>query len=230
MYKRQIYTLHGCAQPIPDLTFDGILSVESVELPFPIQHANQHFRHVNNWVDTERFPFQKQLGEGACFIGRNFKTVNVMKVAAYWDGVIDCYGIAEASMANWPPNMRWMGYGDPAEILPRYRVVFGSAQVALEALAVGRFVIAGQNYIFPPAGMLVTPQNIAKLADYQFYTNQRGPKSVEPTGEQVYAEFQRAMADDNPKARWKMRQYVLEHHDPDIQMDKVRDFYEEVLA
>ena len=227
---RMVYTLHGCGQPIPDLVFDGILSVESVEHPFPIQHANQHFRHVNNWVDTERFPWQKELGEGACFIGRNFKTVNALKVAAHWDGVIDCYGIAETSIVDWPKNMRWLGYGDPAEILPRYRVVFGSAQVALEALAMGRYVIAGQHYIFPPGGSLVTPQNIATLAGYQFYTQQRGEKAVEPSGEQVYAEFQRAMTNDNPKDRWKMSEYVRENHDPDIQMDKVRDFYEEVLA
>ena len=54
---RMVYTLHGCGQPIPEVTFDGILSVESLEEPYPIQFPSQHYRHVNNWVDTKRFPF-----------------------------------------------------------------------------------------------------------------------------------------------------------------------------
>ena len=162
-----IFTMHGMGQPIPFMTFDGILSVESMGPP--IQFASQHFTHVNNWVDTRRFPFQRQLGEGACFMGRNFKTVNALKVASLWDGTIDCYGIAEVPIADYPHNMRWLGYADPAEVMPRYRVVFGSAQVALEALSCGRLVIAGQHYVDAPAGILVMPENLALLVDNQFY-------------------------------------------------------------
>jgi len=225
---RTIFTMHGLGQPIPAILFDGILSVESMEPPS--QFPSQPFAHASNWVDATRFPFRSELGEGACFIGRNFKTVNALKVASLWDGTIDCYGIAEVPIAGYPDNMRWLGYTDPAETLPRYRVVFASAQVALEALSVGRFVIAGQHYVWPPAGLLVTPGNIRLLADNQFYTVERSSNIGEPSAEEVYLEFREAMEDDAPRERQYMSQYVRKHHDPDTQMQKIRQFYEEVLA
>jgi len=225
---RMIFTMHGMGQPIPLMTFDGILSVESMAPP--IQFTDQPFAHVNNWVDMTRFSFQRKLGEGACFMGRNFKTVNALKVASLWDGTIDCYGIAEVPIEDYPHNMRWLGYTDPAETLPRYRVVFASAQVALEALAVGRFVIAGQHYVWPPAGLLVTPGNIRLLADNQFYTVERSSNIAEPSAEEVYVEFQQAMKDDAPRERQYMSQYVRDNHDPDTQIWKIRRFYDEVLG
>ena len=69
---RMVYTMHGTAQPIPDITFDGIISVEApVEVGSLLQHGGQHFAAIHNWVDVARFPFQRKLAEGACFIGRN---------------------------------------------------------------------------------------------------------------------------------------------------------------
>ena len=226
---RTIYTIHGEAQPIPAMAFDGILSVENLRVDVR-QYPGQPYAEIHNWVDPQRFPYDKQLGEGACFIGRNFKTVNATKVAQFWKGTIDCYGIAELTTENYPPNMRWLGYTDSAKTMPQYRVVFGSAQVALEAISAGRLVIAGQHYRRAPAGVLVMPENLEALLDAQFYTQCQGDETEEPSAEKVYNLFQVAMANDFTRERHHMSHYVQRTHNMEGQIGKVRRFYEEVLA
>ncbi len=112
-----------------------------------------------------------------------------------------------------------------------YRVVFASAQVALESMAAGRLVIAGQNFFNTvPAGCLVTPDNVEHLAMNQFYSWDRGNISLRhATSEEVYAEFQRAMMNDFTEERWALRQWVEENHDQNTQIGKIRDFYQEII-
>ena len=228
---KTVYTMHGLGQPQPEQPFDGVLSVEAPPEGMSLaQYAGQPFAAIHNWVDLQRFPFIEKLGEGACFIGRNFKTVNVLKVAQFWSGTIDCYGIVEQSMEDYPANVKWCGYCDPAEVLPRHRVAFATGQVALEALAMGRLVIAGQHYVAPPGGDLVTHRNIDALAINQFCCMNKSGGGVEPSPEEVYAEFERAMQNDFDRDRRKMRQYVEANHSMEKQVRKVRDFYADVLG
>ncbi|MFA7000424.1 MAG: hypothetical protein WC241_04950 [Candidatus Paceibacterota bacterium] len=229
---RAVYTIHGEQSLPPPGWFDGLISVETMGDHHPARTTTPLYREIWNWVPLERFPFQEKLGKGACFIGRSFKMVNAKKVAEHWQGVIDCYGSAVTDVNDLPSGMRWLGWVDPEGIIYKYRVVFASAQVALEAMAAGRLVIAGQDFQETvPAGHLVTPDNVAHLACNQFYSWDRGNPSLRhPTSKEVYEQFCHAMAHDLLAERRELRAWVEQHHDKDTQIRKIREFYQEVLA
>ncbi len=224
-----VATLHGRVPYPPGGFYQGILSVETMVDHRFLRTLAPRYAQVWNWVDLERFPFVPALGQGAAFFGRSFKTVNVRKVASLWPGTIDCYGVATASLDNLPENAHWLGFADPAALMPKYRVIFASAQVALEAMAVGRHVIAGQEFDYTvPGGVLVTPQNVDHLAPMQFYCEDLG-EVVERTAEEVYEQFLIAMSEDRLEERRTLRGWVEDHHDRDVQCGKILGFYEEAV-
>jgi hypothetical protein len=223
-----IATIHGRVPLPPPSFYRGILSVETLVEHRHLRARARFYREVWNWVDLERFAFQPELGEDACFLGRSFKLVNAIKVAKHWEGSIDCYGIATTELLDMGNHLRWKGFADPAEFLPRYRVVFASAMCALEAMAVGRSVIAGQDFQETvPAGELITPENVAQLAKWQFYTN--GNSQCEVPSDEVYRTFMRAMREERLQERIDLREWVEDHHSIDGQIGKIQDFYREVL-
>ena len=231
--KPTVCTLHGLVVSPPSGYYRGILSVETLHDEHRMRTLAPHYGVVYNWANLRRFPFHEQLGEGAAFFGWAFKLVNAYKVAEHWTGTIDCYGMVSDAIPELPPNMIWHGFADTAGVMPRYRVVFGSAQVVLEAMAAGRQVIAGQGYFIDtiPAGHLVTPANVDALAQNQFYCERRGdPELKERTSAEVYADFQEAMANDRLEERRQLRRWVESYHSMDVQCQRIRDFYEECIG
>ena len=236
------YTMHGRTQPVPvNAPFLGILSVEHIVPNDPLHRAAPVVRSVLNWADTEKFAYRDELPEdGVCWIGRLFKAVgddalpgNVVKVAPYYKGMIDCYGTVHAAseLDKLPPNARWLGYVKPEEVIYNYRVVLATAICALEALAAGRLVIAGQPYDGRPAwGRLVRPKLLDTLALQQFASILFPHDLADPSPEAVYAELADALENDFTEERRRCRQYVEEYHSLNGQCAKVRAFYEEVLA
>lgn len=231
--KPAICTLHGLVTPPPAGYYKGIISVETLHDEHAMRALTPNYQVIWNWVNLDRFPFREELGESAAFFGRSFKMINAFKVAEHWPGMIDCYGMASEALPEFPPNMEWHGFADTAEVMPRYRVIFGSAQVVLEAMAAGRFVIAGQGYFIDtvPAGHLVTPENVDALAQNQFYCERRGdPELKERTSLEVYADFQWAMENDLPEERRYLRQWVESYHSMDTQCGRIRQLYEECIG
>jgi hypothetical protein len=228
---KAVATMHGVTSAPPPSIFSGIIAVEA-GLGFPA--AWKHYATVMNWVNLHRFPFLEKLGEGLCFGGRAFKNINVRKVLPFYQGAIDGYGTSNAPQMNMPPNWRWHGFADLAQVFPKYRIVFGSAQVAMEAIAAGRLVIAGQSLHLPagamgglvPEGCLVTPANIEQQALEHSFGYRHGK---EPTAEEVWAEVQKALANDFTEERKAMRGWIEERHSMDVQCGRIRNFYEEVL-
>lgn len=227
---KAIATMHGVSTPPPNNIFQGVLDVEGLSLP-----ANRwtHTAVIWNWVNLRRFPFREDLGEGICFAGRAFKNINVKKILPYYEGIIDGYGTSSCPQPPMPANWHWKGFADLAEVYPKYRIVFASAQAAMEALAAGRLVIAGQTLHLAnieglvPQGCLVTADNIEELSKVHSFGYKQAP---EPTAEEVWAEVQKALANDYFDERWRMRQWMEERHSMDKQCGQIKAFYERVLA
>jgi hypothetical protein len=236
-----VYTMHGRTQPVPHAPFLGILSVEHIASNDSLIRAAPIVRSVLNWADTEKFAYREDLPEGGvCWIGRLFKAVgdppwlgNIAKVGPYYAGTIDCYGTVHAAseLEKLPPNARWLGYVRPEEVIYGYRVVFASAICALEAIAAGRLVIAGQPFADRPAwGRIVRPEILDQLAMQQFASMLYPHDAPDPSPEQVYAELEKALAYDFSDERRQCRDYIEQYHSLNGQCTKVRKFYEEVLA
>jgi hypothetical protein len=233
---KAVATLHGYVGLPHSPFYDGVISVEDLPLAHEAFAMAPKVRTIWNWANLERFPFREELPDDkAAFIGRAFKTINAKKVA--WmkrDLTIDCFGTAPAGLGNdWPDNMRWYGYAKPEDIIYNYRVIFASAIAALEALAAGRLVIAGQTYANrAPWGHLVRPCHLEDMSRDQFASkgHPRHHDAKEPSAEEVLREFEEAMAGDHLEMRRENRAYIEEHHSKDGQCQRVRDFYEEVLA
>jgi len=210
--RPSVFTMHGITQPVPaHAPFSKIICIENLPSGHPAYHGESKtkIQVIWNWVDLQQFPFQRDLGEGACY-GTDF----------------------DLSVPQFPPNLRWLGYGKPEEFIYDYRVVFGCALAAVEGLAAGRLVIAGgwQGYAGRQTyGHLVRPHLLERMSGDQF-TGQSQSDAVEPTAEEVYREFQLAMEDDMTEQRLQNRAWVEQHHHPDKQMEKVRRVYEEAIA
>lgn len=229
-----ICTLHGYVGLPGSGFYDAVLSVEDLAEGHQAFRMAKRVETIWNWVNLEKFPFREELPrEGAVFVGRAFKTINAKKVA--WlrpELQIDCYGTAPAGLGkDWPPNMKWLGYEKPENILWNYRVVFASAIAAMEAVAAGRLVIAGQNYANrPPWGALVTPDILPALSRDQFASKMFPHDPAEATAEQVLAEYDKAMSAAHTEMRRECRAYIEQEHSKDRQCRKIRDLYEEVLT
>ena len=228
---KAVATIHGISSCPPPSIFSGLISVED---GLGFSQAWKHYEVIWNWVNLRRFPFQEKLGEGLCFGGRAFKNINVRKVLPFYNGMIDGYGTSNAPQTNLSPNWRWHGFADWAEKVPNYRVAFGSAQVVMESIAAGRLVIAGQSCHLPqsamgdlvPEGKLVMPDNIESLSRANSFSYRHGR---EPLPEEVWAEVQKALANDFTEERRVMRQWIEERHSMDTQCSKIRAFYSRVM-
>ena len=225
-----VATVHGeIPLPAPGL-FDGILFV-SESIVMPMEGQAGPIRAVENWVDLEEHPFHEDLpAEGACFLGREYKSENADMVACeYAGGTIDCY--AEAWDGDHPSNMIYQGYGDPREVFPRYRVCFTAGFAARESLAAGRLTIAGQPNLFRRGDYrLVTPARIAEMSAGRFADMGPIDEVPAPTQAQRMEEFEKALGGgDWLEERKAMRAYLAEHRNAAKQIAKVRAFYEEVL-
>lgn len=222
-----IYTTHGLTQPYPERTdFAGHIAVDRL----PPYHGGRRFAPVwetiYNWVNLDRFPYQEKLGEGACFVGRSFKMGNVRRVAARWEGTIDAYGISTGGLEDLPANVNWLGFADPAQVIYDYRVVFASAQAALEAMAAGRFVICGHEQgDYNSEGRLLLPCNVEPLASRQFW-HTGNILAPGPDDDALWQDFQEAMACDFNRERRQLRAYVEREHDMEKQCRKIRKLYE----
>ena len=226
-----VATVHGFIPMPPADVFQGILFIaDFITMPTPGQRGP--IRAIENWVDLGVNPFHEDLPrEGICCLGREYKAANAEKVArAMPDTNIDCYTDAWTPDAH-PDNMIYQGYGNPPKVYPEYRIVFAAALAAMEAIAAGRLVIAGQPAQFMRSDYrLVTPARMEEMARTLFSFNQT-PKAAEPTPKQCIEEFGLAVAmDDCLKDRKAMRNYLARYHNAKTQIGLVRDFYEEVLA
>lgn len=226
-----IATIHGVTSRPPASIFDGVIAVEDRIID---GDAYKHGAAVIwNWVNLRRFPFREELGEGICFAGRAFKAVNVRKLLQYYDGPVDGYGTSTAAQLDMPDAWRWHGFADLAEVFPRYRIVFASAQTAMEAMAAGRFVIAGQSLHLQhmgthrPEGCLVTPDNVGALARANSFSYRRG---YEPTSREVWADVQTALENDMPEERRALRAWVEERHSLEVQCGKIVEYYRQVAG
>ncbi|HUW11512.1 MAG TPA: hypothetical protein VM537_17405 [Anaerolineae bacterium] len=235
--RPSVFTMHGISQPVPaHAPFSKMICIENLPSGHPGYHQESQTKIevIWNWVDLDQFPFQRDLGEGACYVGRSFKAANALKVCTVDpDVTIDGYGTDfDLAARDFPANFRWLGYAKPEEFIYRYRVVFGCAIAAVEGLAAGRLVIAGgwQGYAGRQTyGHLVRPHLLERMSGDQF-TGQSQADAVEPTAEEVYRDFQLAMEDDMTEQRLMMRAWVEQYHHPDRQMEKVRRVYEEAIA
>jgi hypothetical protein len=231
---KAVCTLHGYVGLPGGGFYDAVISVEDLGDGHQAFKMAPRVETIWNWVNLERFPFREELPpDGAAFIGRAFKTVNAKKVA--WlrpDLEIDCFGTAPAGLGpEWPPNMKWLGYEKPENILWNYRVVFASAIAAMEAVAAGRLVVVGQNYAHrTPWGTLVRPEILPLLSRDQFASVMFPHDEPEATAEEVLAQFEAAMANDFTAMRRECRAYIEREHAKEGQCRKIRDLYEEVLA
>ena len=158
-----VYTTHGLTQPLPEgRDFVALISVDDLPVGAPHHGFAPYVQTVWNWVNLSRFPFTELLGRGAVFFGRSFKLwPNAVTVARLCNEPIDAYGFLADGWETMPPQLRWLGYVDAADRLYDYRIVFASAQAALEALAAGRLVICGHDqggYIAD--ARLVMPQDL----------------------------------------------------------------------
>ncbi len=233
-----IATMHGAVSMPPPTIFQGAISVEeSAQQRHRFAHLGLPLAEVLNWCNTARFPFRERLGEGVVFIGRSFKMVNVRKVAPLYAGRIEAYGTVTAAehIASLPANVEWRGVCDSAAVMPQARVVIGCAQVALEAMAAGRWVLCGQNlHLSPevlvdtvPEGRIVRPANVAEISAAGQFNYRRPP---EPRAEEVLAELEWALAHDAPEERRALRDWVEERHSLEAQVRKIRAFYREVAG
>jgi len=225
-----VYTTHGLTQPYPERhDFAGHIPVDKL----PPHHGGRRFapvwETVYNWANLRRFPYQEKLGEGACFVGRSFKMGNVRRVAARWSGIVDAYGISAGNMEDLPANVNWLGFSDPAQVIYGYRVVFASAQSALEGMAAGRLVIAGHEQGgYNSEARLLTPANVEGLASRQFWHTGRS-EAPGPDDEALWRDFAVAMQCDFARERRQLRAYVEREHDMDKQCRKIRRIYERCL-
>lgn len=226
-----VATIHGITSRPPSDIFQGVIAVEDRIID---GHGYRHGAPVIwNWVNLRRFPFQEQLGEGVCFAGRAFKAINARKILQHYDGPIDGYGTSSAPQLDMPDAFRWHGFADLAEVFPRYRVVLASAQTAMEAMAAGRSVIAGQALHLPnmgtykPEGCLVTPDNVDSLARANSFSYRRG---YEPSAWEVWADCQTALEEDRLEERRALREWVEVHHNIETQCGRILDFYREVAG
>jgi len=226
-----VATIHGITTRPPPAIFSGVIAVEDGIVDGSAYRSGAPV--IWNWVNLRRFPFREELGEGLCFVGRAFKAVNVRKVAHFYDGPIDGYGTSTAPQGDMPANWRWYGFTDLATVFPRYRVAFASAQCAMEAMAAGRLVIAGQSLHLPnmgtfhPEGCLVTPENVDALARANSFSYRRGS---EPTAWDVWADVQTALGNDMLEERRALREWIEERHNIDVQCGRILDFYQEVTG
>jgi hypothetical protein len=223
-----VATLHGRSSIPPPSIFDGVISVDR-DRPNP-EHYRAGCPVIYNWVNLPRFPFNEEPGVGICFAGRAFKNINARKLLPFVDR-IDGYGISNAPQTNMPENWHWHGFEDLARVFPKYQVVIGTAQVALEAMAAGRFVICGQSPHLPgmevvAEGRLVTPGNVEELAQWQF--SYRMPP--EPTAEEVLAELLSIDRLEYPASiRRGLRDWVEQNHNIDTQVGAICDYYRYVI-
>ena len=223
-----VATLHGIVGAPPPSIFQGVVAVEDRLV------NGSHYKHgaavVWNWVNLRRFPFREELGEGICSAGREFKGINVRKVLLHYDKVIDGYGTPAEPDQEWPITYHWHGFQDLAEVFPRYRVVLASAQTAMEAMAAGRLVIAGQTphvnmASVKPAGFLVVPANVETLAQQSFAYCEEEPSALE-----VWLDCKHALEHDMLEERRALRAWVEERHNIDTQIAQIREYYEEVAG
>lgn len=224
-----VATIHGAVGAPPPSVFEGVISVQDEIIDGGAYRQGAPVIH--NWVNLSRFPFTEQLGEGICHIGRGFKAENAVKILEHYDGVVDAYGSLMDPLLDPPKGWRWQGWCDPAEVMPRYRVVLGTAQVAMEAMAAGRHVICGQTpHVNTPdmysEGRLVAPANVEALARVQFaYRFGHELKSLA-----VWQAAQYALANERLEDRRALRAWIEEHHSLDGQCRRIRDYYEEVVS
>jgi len=226
-----VYTTHGLTQPLPErLDFAAHISVDTLPLDSHNRTYAPVVRTVWNWVNLDRFPFREALGRGAAFFGRSFKLwPNVVALAEMRGEQIDAYGFVAGTLDGLPPNIIWRGFTDTAEKVYQYRVVFASAQAALEAIAAGRLVVCGHwQGNFVSEATLVMPDNIAALSQRQMWFESLAWSDGEPATARLLQQFDLAMANDFPEERRQMRAYIEEHHDMRKQCRKIRETYEAV--
>jgi len=221
-----VYTMHGAGQLVPNKDIAAVISVEDL----PDGHAAYRVAPVHvvwNWVDTKRFQFVKALGSGVAFFGRAFKMIpNVMHIARKYPTVqIDAYGFGPVPAL--PDNVVWHGYVDPLSVIYSYRVVFASAQAALEAIAAGRLVICGHAQDNrKPLAALALPHNIQLLSRSQMWSSKG---SGAPDFKQLKRDFETARKNNLATERAVLRRYIEEYHDLDTQCRKIREIYETVV-
>jgi hypothetical protein len=105
----------------------------------------------------------------------------------------------------------------------RYRVIFGSGLVALEAMAQGRLLMAGHGRAAAPR-----PEGMAAFSASKFT---EGPPETEGRSlAEVREEIRWLLAEPHLELRRFYREYVEQHHDARQQAARVREVYEEALA
>ena len=191
---------------------------------------DEGYAAINNWVDLRRFPFSPDLGKGACFIGREYKSLIASIAASVWDEKIDCY--ADQWTQDYPANMIWSGFGDTAEVAYRYRLCFASALAALECMAAGRFVICGQPHALLAAeSRLVLPENVDELARGRFAYRGALDANIQVSPSAVMESVLTAMRGGHMlRERRRLREWVEEYRNGETQMARVFRFYEKVIA
>ncbi|HUT62142.1 MAG TPA: hypothetical protein VNA25_30250 [Phycisphaerae bacterium] len=225
-----VFTMHGVTQPMPELPWAGIICVEYLNLP-PVTT-------IYNWVNLEKFPFRKELGEGSCFVGRAFKAINVKKVCSLDPTIkVDCYGttVGETELPDWPPQecAPWFDYKPTEDTIYRYRTVFAAANTAMEAAAAGRLVIVGSSgtaYADRPAyGHLVQPHLLEALSRDQWAAQRWPHDASDPSPKFVLSQFRSAQKEDFLTERKAIRAYIEREHSLEIQCRKIRNLYMAVL-
>jgi len=230
-----VATGHGDI-PLPEAgRFHGYITVESFEPEYAGNSIAPVYAEIWNWVDCGKFAFNEELGDGWCFFGRLFKADNLRAVWDRYGGRIHIYGMRypeDSWIDQVPPNVRWMGLGNPIETMRQYRVVFGSARVALEALASGRFVLAGQPWTgWIPETRLVQPHLLPEMSARQFATRARvGTPNLapEPWADSIIAELLSTFC-ENLAMRQACRTYIEDQHEMRKQIGKIRRVYEQVI-
>ena len=250
-HAARVYTIHGIDYWIPPLSKASWL-ISVADCPKgSIAKSYPNYLYAPVSVDLDRFRYHKEPGKGVAFFGRfsSHKLALPHDLWSAWNGPIDLYGYsAKQSVGGLeqnliktegrPPQVRIPGPPEavgwavnPAEIMPKYRVCLGACQCAIEAMACGRLVMVGMDWIAPSQrfvgqATVPTPENIDEVAKGQFGTF--GPTS--PREPKVMAEtIDRLLAGDYDHLRPFYRQWIEENRDLHRQAEEILTFYQDAV-
>jgi glycosyltransferase involved in cell wall biosynthesis len=228
--SRAVVTVHGWEDaPAPGKISDLLITVCRLPEDSPARISRRCFE-IWNGVDLERFRFHPEPGEGIAFVGRLMPR-KMGPLMGLWEhleqvdivGPVDRQARRALDLRRLPAHVRLRGSGDPAEAMQRYRVIFGSGLVALEAMAQGRLLMAGHSRAVAPR-----PEGMAAFSASKFT---EGPPETQGRGvTEALEEVRWLLAEPHPELRRFYREYVEQHHDMRKQAARVREVYEEAVA
>jgi len=234
--SRAVVTVHGWQSvPGPGLVSDVLISVSRLPKDSPARAGRRCFE-VWNGVDLDRFQFDPGHGEGIAFFGRP-DLQKTGPLARVWDRLprVDVYGPANYRLRKRlgkrgiPPHVHLCGAADTSQRMQGYRVIFCSALTALEALAQGRLIIAGQDALgYPGQAIAPRPETMEELSAMQFGAGTPGRRPT--NADEILEEVGWLMSNEHAELRRFYRDYMEKHHDAAKQAARVREVYEEALV